>query len=107
MNPPIYGYMRVSLEGDDAVVREVEQGLRRFAEEHGFVLRGIFYEYTSGSQTTFDQLVCRLQEAGARHVVVPSLAHFSGSPLIRNHLLMRLEDECKAEVFETVETIEL
>jgi hypothetical protein len=92
--------MRVSGDADDDIVRGLEQGFRRFADDQGFSLASIFYEYHSGSYDAFDRLAETLRSTKTRHVVVPSIGHLSGSLIISNQLLMRLEMEAKAEVHE-------
>ncbi|HEX3781447.1 MAG TPA: recombinase family protein [Pseudonocardiaceae bacterium] len=100
MNSLLYGYLRVSDETDDASVCQMEHGIRGFARAKGFCLAGYVYEYQSGCRPGFETLIEELQRSGARHVVVPSLGHLSGSSIISGHLLARLEIEARAKVHE-------
>ena len=90
--------MRISDDADDAIIRGLENALKQFAEDlkqvaedKGFTFASIFYEYHSGSRDAFDKLAETLTRTNARHVVVPSVGHLSGSAIIGSQLLMRLE----------------
>jgi DNA invertase Pin-like site-specific DNA recombinase len=103
MKPLIYGYMRVSSDAEDGIICGLEHALKQFAEDKGFRFADIFYEYDSGSHRAFDRLASTLRQMNARHVVVPSMGHLSGSRIVSIQMLMRLEHEANAEVYELEE----
>ncbi|HEX3783092.1 MAG TPA: recombinase family protein [Pseudonocardiaceae bacterium] len=82
MKPLLYGYMRVSGDAEDAIIRGLENALKQFAEDKGFRFVSIFYEYDSGSHKAFDRLSETLRQMNAQHVVVPSMGHLSGSHIV-------------------------
>lgn len=103
MKPLAYGYMRVSSDVDDHVVRELEQRIRRFAQERGFCFAAIFYEFTPGSHEAFDELTSELQRADAHHVIVPSFSHLAINSILRESMRDRLEHNAGAKVLELSE----
>jgi len=72
--------------------------MRRFTKVEGFCYASTFYEDVSGSRAAFEELTNELKRAEARHVVVPSLEHLSSHPLLRNHMIERLELDADAHV---------
>ncbi|ARP71755.1 hypothetical protein LK07_20595 [Streptomyces pluripotens] len=98
----VYGYMRVDDESDEALF-DLETALQRYADIRGYQLVEIFAESTPGCQRTFAALVDELRCTGVRHVVVPSMEHLARHPLLRTHMLIRLELEADAQVFEAGE----
>lgn len=101
MKPLLYGYMRVEDRAEDDI-DQAERTLMSFADAEGFCYATTFYENQSGSQAAFAELARELQRADAHHVVVPSLDHISRHPLLRSHMLERLEFEACAHML-TVE----
>jgi hypothetical protein len=100
-------YMRITDELTDEEIWQLERGLRKFAEAEGFLLATIHHEYESGHYGTFYELVAEVTRTQVRHVVLPSLAHLSGHPLLQVQLLRRLtEADTHAWVVEAVNTHE-
>jgi hypothetical protein len=102
MKPLIYGYMRVTGESDDELLR-MEQRLVRYAEAEGYCLGKIFHNYTPGSLNAFELLIDALQCSEAHHVVVPSVEHFARHPALQRGLLGTLEIKADAHVIEVGE----
>jgi hypothetical protein len=98
VRPLIYGYLRVGDEPDQEVL-DAEQALRDFAEVEGYCLAAIFHEVDPGSQRAFLALAEELTRAEARDVVVPSLAHLAGSPVLRRVMLTHLEYRAEARLW--------
>lgn len=94
----ICGYMRVTYEEPDENTRRAEHVLRTFAAAGGFCLTTIFHEHDPGSHAAFHALTEELRRTRARHVLVPSLAHLSSHPLLRDSLLTHLERHASAQV---------
>lgn len=99
MKPLIYGYMRVPEGADDDVIHKLELGLKQLAAVEGFCFATTFYETHGGYRGAFYELTEELQRAEARHVVVPSLEHFSRHPILRDQMIERLEHEANARVW--------
>lgn len=93
-----YGYIRVTAGESDAVIRRTEHEVRSFAEAEGYCLVTIIYEDDSGFRRAFTELTEELRRAGAHHVIVPSLAHLSDHPLLRESMLACLELHASAQV---------
>lgn len=107
LSPLAYGYMRVTDEGNDEEIRQLEHGIRKFAEAEGFLLVDIYHEYESGHYGTFYELVTEVKRTQVRYVVLPSLAHLSDHPHLQVQLLRRLtEAHTHAWVVEAVNTQE-
>lgn len=98
----VYGYMRVEDESDEALF-DLEAGLHRYADVHGYQLVEIFAEFVPGCQRMFAALVDELKRTGARRVVVPSMEHLARHPFLRTHMVICLELEADAQVFEAGE----
>ncbi len=92
MKPQIYGYIRVTDDLEDDELQEMERGLTKLAEAQGFSLTETCYEHQPGYYGTFYELTQELKRTPVRHVVVPSLDHLSVHPLLRQQLLIRLEE---------------
>lgn len=92
MKPLAYGYLRVTKDLDDEEIRQLESGLQKLAEAEGFCLIETRYEYQLGDYGTFYRLTDELKRVQVHHVLVPSLDHLSPHPLLREQLLMRLEE---------------
>ena len=101
MKPLIYGYMRVTDDMEDHEVFRMEQSLTTFADVEGYCLAGIFYEYDSGSQAAFAELLHELQRAEAHHVVVPSLELLADSQIVQTLMVDQVELEAGAALHET------
>jgi len=99
MKPLIYGYLRLTDDLDDHEIRRMEQGLQELAEAGGFCFATTFHEYQTGYHGGFDELTHELQRAHAHHVVVPSLEHLSGHPLLQDMMLAHLAREAGAYVW--------
>ena len=99
MKPLIYGYLRVTDDLEDQEIRRMERGLQVLAETEGFCFATTFHEYQTGYHGAFNELTRELQRAGAHHVVVPSLGHLSGHPILRNTMLTRLARDADARVW--------
>ncbi|MDQ2873688.1 MAG: hypothetical protein M3Y33_02230 [Actinomycetota bacterium] len=91
--------MRVRGTEGDSALRQIEHGLRRFAEAEGYLFGAIFHEHETGSFAEFARLVAELRRTGARHVVVPSCDHFSAHRLLRDTLLDTLQRQAGAQVW--------
>ncbi|MBI3685819.1 MAG: recombinase family protein [Actinobacteria bacterium] len=102
MKPLMYGYVRVADEAQDDEINQTEGALRSFADTEGYCYATTFYEHQSGSHAAFEELTEELQRADAHYVVVLSLDHVSRHPLLRSHMLRRLEAHANALVL-TVE----
>lgn len=87
MTPLIYGYLRVASETRDEEIRLTERELRRVAEVEGFCLVTIFHDCNAGSYAALNELTEELKRAKAHHVIVPSLAHVSRHPILRDSVL--------------------
>ena len=98
--PPIYGYMRIERHQSEDTLHSLEAGLRLYAEAQGYQLVRIFQEFVPGCHRTFAALVDQLKRTDAHHVVVPSMEHLARHPLLQIHMVIRLELEAHAEVFE-------
>jgi len=103
VQPLMYGYMRVMPEDGDDQLGRVEQQMRAFAETEGFYYATTFFEYTSGVHRAYDELAEELKRAEAHHVITPSLSHISAHPILRDHMVERLEHDADAVVFELSE----
>jgi DNA invertase Pin-like site-specific DNA recombinase len=101
MKPLIYGYMRVTDGMDDLEVLLIEQALTTFAQGEGYCLATIFYEYDSGSQAAFAQLIQEVQRAEAHHMVVPSLEQLAESQILQALMVDQVELDAGAAVHET------
>jgi hypothetical protein len=103
VRPLACGYMRITDELTDEEIRQLECGLRKFAEAEGFRLTEVHHEYESGHYDTFYDLVAEVKRTQIRHVVLPSLAHLSDHPWLQVQLLRRLtEADTHAWVVEAV-----
>jgi len=91
VEPLMYGYLRVTDLADDDV-QQLECGLRKLADAEGCCLAEIRYEYQAGCYSTFYGLLSELKQASVRQLVVPSLDHLSSHPLLREQLVMRLDE---------------
>lgn len=100
----IYGYMRVQRGHTEEELLALELDLRHFAAAQGYRYAVTFHEFVPGCTREFAALVRELQRAGSRHVVVPTTSHLALHPLLRMHLLVKLELDAGAEVFEVVES---
>lgn len=105
MKPLIYGYMRVHSEAEDEDIRHMELELKGFAAAKGFCFATIFYEYVSGCQTAFDELIAELKRGEAHDVIVPSLCHLANHAILRDTMLTRLETRAKVWVIQQRTTI--
>jgi len=102
--PLIYGYMRVQRSQTDEELLALELGLRLFATSEGYRYVTTFQEFIPGCTRAFEALVAELTRVGGHHVVVPTVDHFAPHPLLQIHLLMKLELDAGAEVFEVIES---
>lgn len=100
MKPLIYGYMRVEIDQDDQKTVRLEQALYHYADHEGYCLGAVFYEYVSGSQAGFHELIRELQRAEAHHVIVPNLRHLALSPVLQVCMLLHVEHYANAQVLE-------
>jgi hypothetical protein len=91
VKPLMYGYLRVTDLADDDV-QQLECGLRKLAEAEGFCLAEVHYEQQPGCYGTCYRLIAELKQAPVCHLVVPSLDHLSTHPLLREQLLLRLDE---------------
>lgn len=99
MKPLIYGYMQVDPDIPDNHIRQVELLLEDYAEAEGYCFATIFHEDASvNNRSAFVELINELKRSEAHHVIVPSIDHFSSHPVVRVHMLMRLEDETDVQV---------
>ncbi|WP_086747848.1 recombinase family protein [Streptomyces scabiei] len=99
-HPLIYGYMRVQRNQTDEELHALEVGLHRFAASEGYHYVTTFQEFIPGCTRAFGALVAELTRVGGHHVVVPTMDHLALHPLLQIHLLMKLELDAGAEVFE-------
>ena len=102
--PLIYGYMRVQRSQTDGELLALERALRIFAASEGYRYATTFQEFTPGCTRVFRALVAELTRVGGQHVVVPTMDHLALHPLLQLHLLVKLEVDAGAEVFEAVES---
>lgn len=105
MKPLIYGYMRVTEDMTDLEVRVFEAQMTAFAEREGYCLATVFYEYDSGSQAAFEELLHELHRSEARHVVVPSLELLADSQIVQALMVDKVELEVGAAVHETADAL--
>ncbi|GCB48472.1 recombinase family protein [Streptomyces sp. NL15-2K] len=98
--PLIYGYMRVERSQTDKELHVLELDLQRFAASEGYRYAQTFQEFEPGCTRVFTALVAELTRVGGHHVVVPTMDHLALHPLLQVHLLMKLELDAGAEVFE-------
>ncbi len=92
IKPLIYGYVRVTEDLADDELHQLECGLEKLAEAERYCLTETCYEYQPGYYDTFYRLIAELKRTQVRHVVVPSLDHLSTHPLLRDQMIMRLDD---------------
>ncbi len=102
--PVIYGYMRVQQSQTDEELLALEHDLQLFAASEGYRYAMTFHEFIPGCTRAFGALVAELTRVGGHHVVVPTMDHLALHPLLQIHLLMKLELDAGAEVFEVVES---
>lgn len=100
--PLIYGYMRVQRSQTDDELHALECDLQRFAASEGYRYATTFQEFVPGCTRVFTALVAELTRVGGHHVVVPTMDHLAFHPLLQIHLLMKLELDAGAEVFEVI-----
>ncbi|MFM9590278.1 hypothetical protein ACKI1J_14370 [Streptomyces scabiei] len=103
-HPLIYGYMRVQRSQTDEELLVLELGLQNFAASEGYRYAATFHEFVPGCTREFGALVAELTRVGSHHVVVPTMDHLALHPLLRMHLLVKLELDAGAEVFEVIES---
>lgn len=104
MKPLVYGYLRFACETRDEETRQAELELRLYAEVEGFCLVTIFHDYDDGSYAAFNALTEKLERAAAHYVIVPSLAHVSRHPIVRDCMLSYLRfhsDACVLSLDES------
>ncbi|MDG4773299.1 hypothetical protein [Solwaraspora sp. WMMD792] len=93
MKPVIYGYLRVDRDALDGDTRQMELELKFWAEQEGYCFAGLFHECDDTlNRPALAVLIEEIGRSGARHVVMPVLAHLSTHPVIQHHLLGVLED---------------
>ncbi|MFK4102915.1 hypothetical protein ACI2L1_23075 [Streptomyces sp. NPDC019531] len=100
VRPVAYGYLRATADADDNTSWKLEAELRRYADDQGFELAGLFYENVAGCFATWDALTQELRQANAHHVIMPSFSHLTQHELLLTNLLERLERGARAEVHE-------
>lgn len=100
MKPLVYGYLRVLPDEPDDVVRRIEQALQDYADVEGYYIAALFHDFGSTDDRAFYELVEELRRAEARHVVVPSLDHFSRHPILRDGMVMHLQLAAGADLHE-------
>ncbi|MEU8860928.1 hypothetical protein [Streptomyces umbrinus] len=98
--PVAYGYLHVAPDADDNASWKLEAELKRYADDQGFELAGLFYEDVGGCFAAWEALTQELRQANAHHVIVPSLVHLTQHELVLEYLLDRLEQGWRAEVHE-------
>lgn len=98
MRPVIYGYLRMACSAHDEFARQTEHELRLFADLEGFCFAGTFCDTDTGSYAAFEALSSELNRVEASHVVVPTLAHLSEHPLLRELMLTQLALHANAHV---------
>lgn len=103
-SPLAFAYMRVPCDIPDYKVLRMKLEFRASAERKGLCLSAIFCEYVCGAGGVFDDMVSELRRTGAHHVLVPTYRHLARNQLLQNSLLLRLELDADAEVFELVDT---
>ncbi len=101
MEPLIYGFMQLDPEAPDNDTRQLELVLKYCAETAGYCYATTFHEGISRSgsgRSAFAELIEELKRSEARHVIVPSIDHFSAHPLVRTIMLLKLATEAHAQV---------
>lgn len=98
MNPLIFGYMRVPDDVSDEEAKKKRDDLNGYAENNGYHLAAVFYEYVTGSQTAFTAMVEAVQHAEAKHVIVPSYRELALSKSLQDVMLTHLSHATGAEV---------
>lgn len=96
--PRAYGYMRVPCDVADDKVRRLENRVATYSKSHGLYLACFFSEFNCGSREAFEELISELVHTGVRHVVVPSLRHFSQNAFLQDIMLDRLNFSAQAQV---------
>jgi hypothetical protein len=91
VKPLMYGYLRVT-DLQDGEVQQLECGLENLAEAEGFRLGQVHYEHQPSCYGTLYRLIAELKQARVRHLVVPSRGHLASHPLLRDQLVMRLDE---------------
>jgi DNA invertase Pin-like site-specific DNA recombinase len=91
VKPLMYGYLWITELADDEV-QQLECALEKLAEAEGFCLTEIRYEHQPGCHGMFYRLLAELKQASVRQLVVPSLDHLASHPLLREQLVMRLDE---------------
>jgi hypothetical protein len=92
VKPLIYGYPRVTEDLEDDELQQLERGLQKLAEAEGFYLTETCHDYQPGYYGTLYHLTAELKRIPVRHLVLPTLDHLSDHPLLRDQMIMRLNE---------------
>ncbi|MBT2411732.1 hypothetical protein J7I94_14340 [Streptomyces sp. ISL-12] len=74
VRPVAYAYLYVAPDADDDTSWRLEAELRRYADDQGFDLAGLFYEDITGCFASWEALRQELRQVNAHHVIVPSFS---------------------------------
>ena len=78
MRPAIYGYLRATaVTLTDGPAERTRRELAEYAEREGFTLDNVFTEQVECSESAFNTMLDALKRGEVRHMVVPSLEHFT------------------------------
>lgn len=94
MKPLMYGYLRVDRDALDGDIRQMELALQFWAEQEGYCFAGLLHDHdtTTPDRPALTALIEQISRSGARHVIMPSLAHLSTRPAAQRRLRHALED---------------
>src|SRR5215475_467631 len=90
IKPLAYGYLRVPDDMPDELACELQQAIRRQAEDEGFCLASTYYEDVSCTMRAWDQLVEELKRTEAHTVIVPTEDHLSPNKILRDSMVAML-----------------
>jgi len=90
IKPLAYGYMRVPDDTPDELACELQQAIKRQAEDEGYCLVSIYYEDVPCTMHAWSQLVEELERTEAHTVIVPTEDHLSTNKIMRDSMITML-----------------
>src|SRR5262249_28414345 len=90
IKPLAYGYMRMPDDMPDELACELQQAIKRRAEDEGFCLVSTYYEDVPCTMRAWDQLLEELKRTEAHTVIVPAEEHLSTNRIMRESMVAML-----------------